>query len=197
MRKVNWIGLSSAASMLFILYMSLAHGAPWWRLEVGGSLGSVNVSPLDIEVKIMGSAIDVPLLGFVTFGSKVSWVIVAAMMLAYSLDLSPRNSGELLGFSYRKPTYYVVGMILVGLVGRLVVGSFLPVEVPLVGVSTASFRFEGGTVSVPIRASITWVFWAAVVCAALSLGARLCYEGSATVKANLLRLRDPVAVPNV
>ena len=183
--------------MLFVLYMSLAHRAPWWRLEVADSLGYVNVSPLDVEMEMMGNAVDVPLLRFVTFGSKVSWFIVAVIMLAYSLDLSPRSSRKLLDLSYRKPTYYVVGMVLVGLIGSLVVGNFLPVDVPFIGISTVTFKFEGGKVSVPMKASLTWVFWAAVACAALSVGARLYHEELITMKTSLPRNKDLVAIRNM
>ncbi len=173
MRKVNWIGLLSAGSMFLILCLSLAHRAPWWRLEVADNLGYVNVSPLDFEVEIMGNAVNVPLLVFATFGSKISWFVVASAMLAYSLDLSPKHSEKLLDFGYRKPTYYVVGTLLVGLVGSGIVGSFLSMELPFIGVSTVTFGFEGGMVTIPLKGSLTWVFGVAVGCAALSIGARL------------------------
>ena len=176
MRNINWPGLLSIAFMLLILYASLAYGAPWWRLEVGDGLGHANVSPLDIEIEVMGNAIDVPLLKFITFGTKATWAIVAAIMLVYSLDASPKNSKTLLNLSYRKPVYYVAAMILIGLVGRLAVGEYLQISIPFVGTSNLTFHAQGDTVSMPLKASLTWLFWAAMACASLSVATRLYHE---------------------
>lgn len=170
---INWPGLFGAATLAFVLFLSLAYRAPWWQLVIADELGHVSVSPLDAEIRLLGSTIDIPLLWYVNLGAKLTMLLVAASLLVYSLNTGKSYSRKLLDACYRKPVYMVLSIILLCVVTRLLVGSLFNFDIPLVGASRVAISSNGVTISVPITASFQWVFWLALLSALLAISAKV------------------------
>jgi len=172
-RKVNWLGFPFAASLMALLYLSFAYKAPWWQLRIADGIGYVAVSPLDVDIMLMGVTIDVPIVWYLTLGAKLTLVLVAAILLFYLINPGGTHSKKLLDGIYKKPVYMVIGMVLVSTISKLVYGSILPFKIPVVGTSTTVISSQGVSLSVPITTTFTWVFWLAISSACLALATRI------------------------
>jgi len=175
-RKVNWPGFPFAASLMVLLYLSFAYKAPWWQLRIADGIGYVAVSPLDVDIMLMGVTINVPIIWYLTLGSKLTLLLVAAILSFYLTNPRGTHSKKLLDAIYKKPVYMVVGMVLISTISKLIYDSFLPFKIPIVGTSTTVVSSQGVTLSVPITTTFTWVFWLAILSACLALATRV-YHG--------------------
>ena len=173
LRTINWFGIICAASLALLLFLSVAFRAPWWRLTIADGLGSVELSPMDADIRLLGQTVEVPILWYLNLGTKVTILLVAAMLFFSSLKIDGARSRRLMELSYKKPLYIVLGLIAIGALSKLLIGSLLPFDVPFVGTSTVVINARGATISVPVTATFTWVFGLAVIAAVLSLSARL------------------------
>lgn len=190
-RKNNWPGFLFAASLMALLYLSFAYKAHWWQLGIADGIGYVAVSPLDVEIKLMGAPINVPILWYVTLGSKLTLLIVAAILLIYLKNPSGTHSKKLLDAIYKKPVYMLTGMVLLHAISKLFYGSISSFNIPIVGASTAVISSMGVTLSVPITTSFTWVFWLAILSACLAVATKIYHDRTIYAQPNdAIELRE-------
>lgn len=175
-RMINWPGLLCAVTLSFLLFISFAYKTPWWHLSIADKLGSIDISPLDVDITLMGEKMNAPIFWYFTLGSKFSFLLLAAIFTYYSIKARKEYSEELLDAVYKKPIYMVIGLLLLSAISTFLFDFFLPFNIPnipIVGTSTIVISFEDVTLSVPVTASFTWVFWLALLCAGLALAARV------------------------
>ena len=175
--KINWFGLAGGATTILLIAVSLF--IPWWRLTVGDSVVAANVSPLHTSFDLIGNSFTVPLLWAVNLACILYLVAGSIIMLIYSVKPTKPYANRLLGFSYRKPLYFVIIFLIGLLVLTFVIQSLLSLSIPLVGsmeVKLPSSMTQGTNVSVLLSARFLWPFWLAVASAGLCIAARFYHK---------------------
>jgi uncharacterized iron-regulated membrane protein len=122
------------------------------------------------------------------------------IMLIYSLVPTKPYARDLLGFSWKKPIYSVVGFV-IGLIIVLVAAGHFGLYLPINGSSKLTLpsnMTQGATVTAQVSGSFGISFWLAVVATGLCISARLYHsrfvQPKAAVTATVLST-DPT-VPN-
>src|SRR4030066_745629 len=154
--------------MTTILLIAVSLFIPWWRLTVGDSVVAANVSPIHTSFDLIGNSFTVALLWAVNLSCILYLVAGSIVMLIYSVKPTKPYAERLLGFSYRKPLYFVIIFLIGLLVLTLVIQSILSLSIPVVGsmeVKLPSSMTQGANVSVLISAGFLWPFWLAVASA--------------------------------
>ncbi len=175
---MNWFGLVGGITTILLIVISLY--VPWWQLNVGKpAIVSANISPIYTNFDFVGNSFTVPLLWAINLASILYLTAGGVVMLIYSVRPTNKYSKQLLGFSYRKPLYYVVFFI-IGIVAlSLIVQSFFSLSIPVVGSSQVmlpSSSTGGASVSILVSSELLWPFWLGVVSAAFCIGARLYHK---------------------
>jgi len=175
--KVNWFGLAGGITIILLIVVSLF--VPWWQITVGDNLIAANVSPLYTNFDFIGNSFTVPLIWAINLASILYLTAGGIIMLIYSIKPTKQYSKRLLGFSYRKPLYFVVFFV-IGLVAlTLIIQTMLNLSVPLMGsneIALPSNMTGGVNISVLVSAGFLWPFWLAVVSAGLCIAARLYHK---------------------
>jgi len=175
--RVNWLGLAGAVATIVLIVVSLFYS--WWQFRVGEGLIVANISPLNINFSVLGSAFTMPLLWAITLASIFTLVVSSITMMIYSVFPAKSYSKQLLDFSYKKPLYMLLVFVVLLFAVVVLAQVLLHFNVPVAGTvnSTLPIPFSQGTsVSVLISAEFQWPFWLAVVSAGLCVAARL-YHG--------------------
>jgi hypothetical protein len=175
--KINWFGLAGGVTTILLIAVSLF--IPWWRLTVGDSVVAANVSPVHTSFDLIGNSFTVPLLWAVNLACILYLVAGGIVMLIYSVKPTKPYAKRLLGFSYRKPLYFVIIFLIGLLVLTFVIQSLLSLIIPLVGsmeVKLPSSMTQGTNVSVLLSAGFLWPFWLAVASAWLCIAARFYHK---------------------
>ena len=197
--KINWFGLAGGITTILLIAVSLF--IPWWRLTVGDSVVATNVSPLHTSFNLIGTSFTVPLLWAINLACILYLVAGSIVMLIYSVKPTKPYAKRLLGFSYRKPLYFLI-IFLIGLIAvPLVIQNILGLSIPVVGsmeVKLPSSMTQGANVSVLISAGFLWPFWLAVASAGLCIAARFYHKrmlppSSATAPAPVTTTVAPAA----
>jgi hypothetical protein len=174
---MNWFGLAGGITTILLIAISLF--IPWWQLTVGDSIVTANVSPLYTNFDFTGKSFTVPLLWAINLASILYLTAGGIVMLIYSIKPTKQYSRRLLGFSYRKPLYFIV-LFVIGLVAlTLIMQSVFNLSVPLVGSTETklpSNMTQGMNVSVLLSAGFLWPFWLAIVSAGLCIAARFYHK---------------------
>ena len=175
--KLNWFGLAGGITIILLIAISLF--VPWWQLTVGDSLIAANVSPLYTNFELIGNSFTIPLIWAINLASILYLTAGGIVMLIYSIKPTKSYSKRLLGFSYRKPLYFVVFFV-IGLVAlTLIIQTMFNLSVPLMGsneIALPSNMTQGVNISVLVSAGFLWPFWLAVVSAGLCIAARLYHK---------------------
>ncbi|MGQ9552006.1 MAG: hypothetical protein ACUVUE_06215 [Candidatus Bathycorpusculaceae bacterium] len=173
LRKLNWFGIASGVAAAVLLLLSIAYAAPWWQLSIAEGLGKVDVSPLDINAQFLGLDVEIPILWYLTLSGKL--IMLTAIVALFACSICPENkyAKNLLSYGYKRPLIMVTVLVVILIILTALVGLILPIKVPFLGTETTTLTFEGAKVSVPIYASFTWVFWLAIITAALAVLARV------------------------
>ena len=185
---VNWFGLVAGVLMLVLPFLG-----PWWRATVGTGAADVALSPFDYHISLLGRPITSTLIGYFLLATKLSVIIGGALMIAGSVGAKRWWSRRLARFGAMKVFWMVIGLILMLVLGAFLLNNILPsllsgmaggaapggpgamqLNVPYIaGTTTSTFQMGAATVSAPITASLTGVFWVAIVVAALGIAARI------------------------
>lgn len=176
LKKINWLGIASGVTATILLVVSVAYAAPWWQLSIAEGLGRVDVSPLDINAQLLGIHVEIPILWYLTLSGKLILLATIVALFAYSIFPEKKYAKNLLGYGYKRPLIMVIVLIVILIILTALVGLILPIKVPFLGTETTTLTFEGAKVSISISAGFTWVFWLAIITAALAIAARL-YHG--------------------
>ena len=187
---MNWFGLVAGVLMLVLPFLG-----PWWRAEVGTGAAEVALSPFDYSISLLGQPISSTLVEYFLLATKLSVIIGGTLMIAGSVGAKRWWSKRLARFGAMKVFWMLIGLILLLVLGAFFFNALLPsllagiargtgpmpegagaiqLNVPYIsGTTTSTIQMGPATLSAPITASLTDVFWVAVVVAALGIAARV------------------------
>ncbi len=180
---INWFGLVAGALMLVLPFLG-----SWWSATVGAGAIDIALSPFDYRMSLLEQPITSTLIGYFLLAAKLSVMIGGALMIAGSVGAKRWWGRRLVRFGAMRVFWMIIGLIGILLVGALIINSILPglmsgmiedgslqIKVPYVEGTTTSTIQAGDavTVTAPITASLTGIFWVAVLVAALGVVARI------------------------
>lgn len=179
LNQINWFGLIGGLTIIVLVLASTAFAYPWWQLTIGQGFFEVNASPLNTNLRLLGTSLTIPLIWFLNLTCLLSFIASAVVMLIYSVLPTKNYSKDLLGFAYKKPLLtlliFVIGLFIV----TYAAGTLFQISIPMVGSTTVALptSMTGGTaINVPIATGFTWMFWLAVVAAVLCIAARFYHK---------------------
>jgi hypothetical protein len=157
---------------------------PWWHLTADvesraislEGLARADVSPLNTNFNLLGSALAIPLLTALNIVGLLSLLASGIVMLIYSVLPTKPYSKHLLGFAYKKPLFIVVIFVASLLAISLIVQSFAGVGIPLSGsrnVPLPENLVGGESVNILFSTGFLLPFWLAIVAAGLCIAARI------------------------
>jgi len=179
---MNWFGLVAGALMLLLPFLG-----PWWSATVGNGAMDLALSPFDYRISLLEQPITSTLIGYFLLAAKLSVMIGGALMIAGSVGPKRWWGRRLVRFGAMRVFWMIIGLIALLLVGALFMNSILPslmsgmleggsmqINVPYVeGATTSTIQVDAVTITAPITASLTEIFWVAVLVAALGVAARI------------------------
>lgn len=180
---MNWFGLVAGVLMLLLQFLG-----PWWRATVGTGAMDIALSPFDYSISLLGQPISSTLVGYFLLAAKLSVIIGGVLMIAGSVGAKRWWGRRLVRFGAMKVFWMVIGLIALLLLGAFFLESILPnlmsgmveggtmqFNVPYVeGVATSTIQMgDAATITAPITASLTEIFWVAILVAALGVAARI------------------------
>ncbi len=171
---INWLGLAGAVVTIILIVVSLFY--PWWQFRVGEDLIAANISPLNINFSVLGSAFTMPLLWALNLASIFMLLVSSITMTIYSVFPAKSYSKQLLDFSYKKPIYMLLVFVICLVAAVVLAQALLHFNVPVTGTVNSTLPVPLGqstTVSVVISAEFQWPFVLAIVSAVLCVAARL------------------------
>lgn len=174
---MNWLGLAGGITTILLVVVSLF--VPWWKLTVGDSILTANVSPVYTNFEFTGNSFSVPLILALNLTSIILLASGGIVMLIYSIIPTRQYSKQLLGFGYRKPLYFVILFIIGLLAMMLIAQSVFNLSVPVVGsleTTLPSSMTQGMNVRVLLTAGFLWPFWLAILSAGLCIAARVFHK---------------------
>lgn len=179
LNRINWFGLAGGLTVVVLVFASVAFAYPWWQLEVGEGFFEAHTSPMNTNFSLLGNMLTIPLVYFLNLTCLLSLIASAVAMLFYSVLPTKSYSKDLLGFAYKKPLVTLLVFVIGLLIVTYAAGLLFQISFPMVGSTTVRLpaSMSGGTeINVPIVTSFTWIFWLAVVAAALCIAARLYHK---------------------
>lgn len=179
---MNWFGLVAGALMLLLPFLG-----PWWSATVGTGAIDLAMSPFDYRISLLEQPITSTLIEYFLLAAKLSVMIGGALMIAGSVGPKRWWGRRLVRFGAMRVFWMIIGLIGFLLVGALVMNIILPglmsgmleggsmqINVPYVeGATTSTIQVDAVTITAPITASLTEIFWVAVLVAALGVAARI------------------------
>ncbi len=181
--SMNWFGLVAGVLMLLLPFLG-----PWWRATVGTGAMDVALSPFDYSISLLGQPISSTLVGYFLLAAKLSVIIGGVLMIAGSVGAKRWWGRRLVRFGAMKVFWMVIGLIALLLLGAFFLESILPnlisgmveggtmqFNVPYVeGAAISTIQIgDAATITAPITASLTEIFWVAILVAALGIAARI------------------------
>jgi hypothetical protein len=175
--KFNWFALAGGVTTILLIAVSIF--TPWWQLNVGDDLMTVNASPVNMNMGFLDASFNIPFILALNIVSILGLLASAIAMMIYAIIPRKSFSMHLLGFGYKKPLYTVLFFI-IGLVATtMICRAVLNLNIPLMGSATSTLPIplaSGITLTVLLAAGFQWSFWLAIVAATLCIAARI-YHG--------------------
>ena len=181
---MNWFGLVAGVLMLVLPFLG-----PWWSASVGTGAMDLALSPFDYDISLLEQPISSTLVGYFLLAAKLSIIIGGALMIVGSVGPKRWWGRRLVRFGAMRVFWMLIGLIALLLLGAFFMNSILPsllggmggeevamqLNVPYVtGTTTSTIQMgDAATVTAPITASLTGIFWVAVLAAALGVAARI------------------------
>ena len=180
--KFNWFALAGGVTTILLIAVSIF--TPWWQLNVGDDLMTVNASPVNMNMGFLDASFNIPFILALNIVSILGLLASAIAMMIYAIIPRKSFSMHLLGFGYKKPLYTVLFFI-IGLVATtMICRAVLNLNIPLMGSATSTLPIplaSGITLTVLLAAGFQWSFWLAIVAATLCIAARI-YHGKVAPK---------------
>ena len=180
---MNWFGLVAGVLMLLLPFLG-----PWWHATVGTEAMEVALSPFDYRISLLEQPISSTLVGYFLLAAKISVIIGGVLMISGSVGAKRWWGRRLVRFGAMKVFWMLIGLIALLLLGAFFLNSILPnlisgmvedgsmqFNVPYVeGTTTSTIQIgDTATITAPITASLTKIFWVAILVAALGVAARI------------------------
>ncbi len=174
-RPINWLGF--AAGVATILLIGISIYVPWWVVQVGDGLLSINTSPLNVNFSVANQpAFAIPLIWALNLATILTLAVGGIILLVYSFVPAKSYGKKLLEFSYKKPIYAIVFFVVSLIALVVIVRTTFGINIPLMGsekVMLPQSMTFGATISALITSGLLWPFWFGVVTAGLCVAARL------------------------
>ena len=171
-RKINYLGL--AAGIVTLVMLAVSFYLPWWQITIGQSLIKINASPVNTTFGVFGTQLTIPLIWALNLITILTFAASGVIMLIYSLVPTKTYAKHLIGFSWKKPLYTIIGFVGSLVVILLLAGHF-GLYLPLNGSQTVTLPSnwtQGATVTAVVTDTFEASFWLAVVAAGLCIAAR-------------------------
>lgn len=201
---INWFGLIAGVLMLALPFMG-----PWWHGVAGTGAAEIALSPFDVHFSFLGQPLHSSLIGLFLLAAKIAMIIAGAFMIAGSVFAKRWWSRRLVRFGVMKPFWAIIMLIALVLTGAVVFNYVMPgvisgmtggavqpenldINIPYVvgGPENSTISVGGAfTVTIPVTAYLTGVFWVAVFVAALGIAARIYHRRF--VKPTVLKIEKP------
>jgi hypothetical protein len=192
-KQINWFALIGGILILALLPISIYFS--WWQLIIGKNLLTINASPVNTNITLIGTQFSAPLIWAMNLTGILTFLASGIIMLIYALIPAKPYSKDLLSFGYRKPLYAVI-LYLVGLlVMTFATQAFLGQGIPITGSANLilpSSMTMGAKISILVTSAFQWPFYLAIVAAGLSITARV-YHTKLT-KVPKRRSQEPVTL---
>jgi len=105
--NVNYIALAGGIATLVLIVVSVF--VPWWQFTVGNpALAKVNVSPMNLNFSLLGTAITTPIILAINVAALLTMLSGGIAMLIYAVKPNKSYSKKILGFGYKKPLTAVI-----------------------------------------------------------------------------------------
>ena len=184
--SMNWFGLVAGVLMIMLPFM----GA-WWHATLGTGAADIALSPFDYDISVLEQPISSTLVGYFLLAAKLTVIIGGALMIAGSVGAKRWWGRRLVRFGAMKVFWMLIGLIVMLVLGAFLLNSILPsmlggmvsegggaamqFNVPYVeGTTTSTIQIgSAATITAPITASLTGIFWVAILVAALGVAARI------------------------
>lgn len=173
-KELNWFALIGGILILLLLLVSIYF--PWWQLIVGKNLLTINASPVNTNINLVGTQFSPPLIWAMNITGGLTFLASGVIMLIYALLPAKLYSKDLLSFAYRKPLYVVILYLSGLLVMTFVVQAFLGQGIPISGsanLTLPSSVTTGPKISLLVTSGFQWPFYLAIVAAGMSITARV------------------------
>jgi len=173
--NINYIALAGGIATLVLIAVSLF--VPWWQFTVGNpTLAQVNVSPMNLNFSLLGTAITIPIILAINIAALLTMLSGGIAMIIYAIKPNKPYSKKILGFGYKKPLISVI-VFIVGVIALVTLANTLSgFNVPIVGASAmslpSSMSPDGISISVNVLAAFGWPFYFAIVASAICIAAR-------------------------
>jgi hypothetical protein len=194
LNKINIVALVAGISTLILIAISIF--VPWWQFIVGNpAIATVNVSPVNVNLALLGDSFTVPLIYALNIASALTLASGGITMLIYSLRPNKSYSMKLLGFGYKKPLYaliiFVITLVAMSFIAQKISGFAFPVIGSVATTIPQSMLPDGANISINVSAAFGWPFYFAIVVAGLCIAARLYHQKAVAVNPTL----SPPSVP--
>jgi hypothetical protein len=188
LNKINIVALVAGISTLILIAISIF--VPWWQFIVGNpAIATVNVSPVNVNLALLGDSFTVPLIYALNIASALTLASGGITMLIYSLRPNKSYSMKLLGFGYKKPLYaliiFVITLVAMSFIAQKISGFAFPVIGSVATTIPQSMLPDGANVSINVSAVFGWPFYFAIVVAGLCIAARLYHRKTVAVNPTL------------
>jgi len=173
--RINWLGV--AAGVVTLVTLAISFNTPWWQLTVGQDLIKVNASPVNTNFGLFGSQLTIPMIWALNVIMILTFAASGIVMLIYSVVPSKPYAKHLLGFSWKKPMYSVIGFV-AGLVIILMLVGHFGLYLPLNSSATVTLPSnwtQGATVTALVSGRFQSSFVLALVSAGLCMAAKFCH----------------------
>ncbi len=175
--RINWVGIAGGVTTIVVAVSSLFY--PWWQLRVGNGLFTLNASPLNTSLNVLGKSAIMPLFWAVNIVGLLTFLVSGITMIIYSLIPTKSYSKTLLDYAYKKPLYTLLTFTIFLFAPTLLAQELLNFSIPLSGSMNSTFPIpliQGTRLSIYISTGFQLSFWLAIVAAGLCIGARIYHK---------------------
>lgn len=175
-RDLNWFGLVAGPLMILLPFLG-----PWWNLRIGTDAVDFSLSPFSFRLVALEQPISSPLIRFICLGASLTLVISGIFLILASIYPEKWWSKRLLKFGATKLLWmwisFLVLLMAISFLGNFLAGKFPELQnfkLPfLSGSSIVLLRIKDFTFTFPLRMSLGFPFFFALVPAVLGVLARI------------------------
>ena len=185
MVRRNWFALIASIFMFATVASSLS--SPWWRMQIGSDLVTINADPFFTSFNVLGVSHTIQIIFALNIGTIALFIAGGIALIVYTAKPTESYSEQLLSFGWKRSLHVTIGFI-----GILALSLYaMPIAInaiapdiiaptpiaPLIGSSTirlsSSILNIHAEVAIITTTTFTHSFFLGVAAAALSIAARM------------------------